>query len=140
MSKTVKKIEDLLKSSIPGVKVEHMADQPGEDVVVFRIETPFFNFSVDQQVSVFAYYREEDDLLQFSDRGLYSFCVEDKSNLSLKRHRNFIRSSGYVLLGSENEDNSFVVNTPTVNISDEDLDLPLLFGHYVSLLLYCGEV
>jgi len=137
---TAEDVKKLLEDSIPGAVVEHIKDQPGDDVAVFKIETPFFSFHIDQQIAVFAYFREEDNLLQFSDRGLYSFCVDDKSPLNLKRHRNFVKANGHLLLSSEAEDNSFVVNTPTVELSNEELNLTLLFGHYISLLLYCGEL
>lgn len=133
-------IESLIASTIPGSSVEHLKDQPGDDVAVFRVELPFFNFHIEQQIAIFAYFKEDENLLQFSDRGLYSFCVEDRSDLNMRRHRNFIRSHGHLMLGSETEEGSFVVNTPTIDLSAEDLDLPLLAGHYISLLLYCGEV
>jgi hypothetical protein len=137
----VEEAQSLLERITPGSKVEHVKDQPGDGVVVFRIETPFFCFQIDQQIAIFAYFKEEENLLQFSDRGLYSFCVEDRSTLNLRRHRNFIRASGHQLLGEEtSEDNSFVVNSPTIELKNPESDLPTLFGHYVSLLLYCGEV
>lgn len=136
----VDEVAKLIESAIAGCTVEHVKDQPGEDVSVFRIETPFFNFQIEQQIAVFAYFKEEDGLIQFSDRGLYSFCIEDRSSINLKRHRNFIRSNGYLLLGSETEEGSFVVNSPTMNLQSEDFDLTRLAGHYLSLLLYCGEV
>jgi len=135
-------LESVIKSAIAGCVVEHLTDQPGEDVVVFRIETPFFNFKIDQQIAIFAYYREKDNLLQFSDRGLYSFCIgtEERVAINMKRHRNFIKAIGYILMSGETEDGSFVVNTPTVSLDVEDLDLPLFVGQYISSLLYCGEV
>lgn len=144
-NKTVNKTEEiatLIGATISGSTVEHVSDQPGEDVIVFRIETPFFNFKIDQQVVIYAYYREEDNLVQFSDRGLYSFCIgaEERDTLNMKRHRNFIRASGHIILSSETEGESFVVNTPTVNIKDEELSLPVFVGHYLSLLLFSGDV
>lgn len=137
-----KELEKALEGALAGCEIEHLEDQPGEDVVVLRIETPFFNFKIDQRVTMFAYYRENDNLLQLSDRGLYSFCIgtEERTTINMKRHRNFIRASGHILMSSESEDGSFVVNSPTINLDAEDLDLPLFIGHYLSLLLYCGEV
>ena len=137
---TTEDVEKKLSELIPGCKVEHQADQPDNDVVVFRIETPFFNFKIEQQIAIFAYYKEEDNLIQLSDRGLYSFCVEDRTPLSIRRHRNFIRSTGQILLGSETEEGSFVVNSTTVSLDDKDVDFNMFVGYYMSLLLYCGEV
>jgi hypothetical protein len=137
---TIEDVTKIIESAIAGCVVEHVKDQPGDDVTVFRIETPFFNFQIEQQIAIFAYFKEEDDLIQLSDRGLYSFCIEDRSNLNLKRHRNFVRSNGYLLLGSETEEGSFVVNSPTMDLKSEEFDLTRLAGHYLSLLLYCGEV
>lgn len=137
---TVEELQKKIEASLAGCEIEHVKDQPGEDVEVFRILTPFFNFHVDQQITIFAYYKQDDNLLQFSDRGLYSFCISDRSNLNIKRHRNFVKANGHLILGSENEEDSFVVNSPTVNLDSEDLDLTLLIGHYLSMLIYCGEV
>lgn len=136
---TSDEVKALVESCIAGAAVEIVPDQPG-DVVVFRIETPFWNFLIEQQIAIFAYFKEDENLLQFSDRGLYSFCVEDRSNLNLKRHRNFVKSNGHLIMGSETEEGAFVVNTMTVDVTAEDLDLTSIVGHYLSLLLYCGEV
>lgn len=136
----VEEAKSLIESSIAGSSVEHLTDEPGDDVAVFRIETPFFSFQIDQQIAIFAYLKQDENLIQFSDRGLYSFCVEDRSPISLKRHRNFIRSNGHLILGSETEEGSFVVNTPTIKLESEELDLSVLLAHYISLLLFCGEV
>lgn len=136
----VEEVKSLIEGSIAGCSAEHLKDQPGEDVLVFKVDTPFFNFHIEQQIAIFAYYRQADNLIQFSDRGLYSFCLTDRSDLSIKRHRNFIRSNGHLFLGGETEDDSFVVNTPTVKVDSEDLNLTLLVSHYLSVLLYCGEV
>lgn len=136
---TSDEVKALVESCIAGAAVEIVPDQPG-DVVVFRIETPLWNFLIEQQIAIFAYFKEDENLLQFSDRGLYSFCVEDRSNLNLKRHRNFIKSNGHLIMGSETEEGAFVVNTMTVDVTAEDLDLPSIVAHYLSLLLYCGEV
>jgi hypothetical protein len=129
-----------IASSLSGSNVEELSDQPDDGVVVLRIETPFFNFQIEQQIALFAYFKEEENLLQFSDRGLYSYCVQDRDSLNIKRHRNFIKAHGYLMLGSENEEGGFVVNSPTVNLDSDELDLSLLLGHYISLLLYSGEV
>jgi hypothetical protein len=129
-----------IASSLSGSNVEELSDQPDDGVLVLRIETPFFNFQIEQQIALFAYFKEEENLLQFSDRGLYSYCVQDRDSLNIKRHRNFIKAHGYLMLGSENEEGGFVVNSPTVSLDSEDLDLSLLLGHYISLLLYAGEV
>lgn len=137
---TTKEVEEKIKELIPGSSVEFQEDQPGDDVAVFRIETPFFNFQIEQQIAIFAYYKEENNLIQFSDRGLYSFCVEDRSPLSIKRHRNFVRSSGQIFMGSESEEGSFVVNSATVSLDSKDVDFNMFVGYYMSLLLYCGEV
>lgn len=139
MSK-IEEIKSLIGSSLAGITVEHMPDEPDTGVATFKIETPFYSFKIDQQISIFAFYREEDNLLQFSDRGFYSFCVEDRTHINLKRHRNFVRASGYLILASESEQDNFVVNTPTVRLDSEDLDLVLLLANYLSLLLYSGEV
>lgn len=137
---TDEEVIKLIKSSIAGSEVEQAADQPSDGVKVFRVETPFVNFHIEQQIAIFAYFKEEENLLQFSDRGLYSFCIEDRSNLSLKRHRNFVRSNGHLVLGSETEEGSFVVNSPTVDVTTEDFDLAAFVGHYLSMLIYCGEM
>lgn len=140
MSDAATQLISRVESAVAGCKIEHLKDQPDDSVVTLKIETPFFNFDVDQTVTIFAFYKEDEDLVQFSDRGLYSFCVEDRSNISIKRHRNFIRSSGYLIMASETEEGAFVVNTPTVKLSAEGLDLSLLLAHYISLLCYAGEV
>lgn len=138
----IEEISALLNAAVAGCAVEHLTDQPGEDVTVFRIETPFFNFKIDQQIAIYAYYREEDNLIQFSDRGLYSFSIgtEERTPINMKRHRNFIRASGHMILSSETDNESFVVNTPTVDINEQDLDLAAFVGHYLSLLIFSGEV
>lgn len=135
-----KQIAEAIETFVSGANVEHLADQPGDDVLVFRIETPFVSYEIEQQIAIFAYYREDDNLIQFSDRGLYSFCVKDRSDLNLKRHRNFVKSNGYIMLGSETEEGSFVVNTPAVEFDIEEIDFPAFLGNYISLLLYSGEV
>lgn len=137
---TTDEVKKRIEEFIPGSSVELQTDQPGDDVSVFRIETPFINFQIEQQIAIFAYYKEENNLLQFSDRGLYSFCVEDRSPISLRRHRNFIRTTGNIVLSSETEDGSFVVNTATVSLDSEDVDFNIFVSQYISLLLYCGEV
>ena len=137
---TNEEIHKLLEESISGAVVEEVKDQPGEDVTVFKIETPFFNFKIDQQVSITAFYKADENLLQFSDRGIYSFCIEDRSTISLKRHRNFIRASGHLIMTNESEEGAFVVNSPTIALIEKDVNLPMLLGHYLSLLLFCGEV
>lgn len=140
MSKSAEEVTSALANAISGCKIEHLKDQPDDSVVTLKVETPFYNFQIDQPITIFAFYKEDEDLIQFSDRGLYSFCVEDRSPLNIKRHRNFIRSAGYLLMASETEEGSFVVNTPTVKFSSENLDLALLLGNYLSLLCFSGEV
>lgn len=137
---TTKEVIKRLEEFFPGCDVEEQTDQPGDDVTVFRIDTKYFNFQIEQQIAIYAYYKEENNLLQFSDRGLYSFCLEDRTPLSIKRHRNFIRSCGQIFLGSETEENSFVVNSATISLDSEEVDFNLFVGYYISLLLYCGEV
>jgi hypothetical protein len=139
-SDTANSLVDTLQGVFPGSTIEHVTDQPGDDVDVFRIETNYFNFLIERSVTIFAYHRKEDNLIQFSDRGLYSYCLQDRTDVVLKRHRNFIRAYGYLFIGSESDDNSFVVNTPTVNLDDPDVDLGALMCHYISLLTFCGEV
>lgn len=136
----IEEVKELIEKSLAGVTAEHVTDEPDSGVVTFRIETPFYSFQIDQQIGIYAFYREEDNLIQFSDRGLYSFCVNDRSNINLKRHRNFVRASGYLIMSSESEEDSFVVNTPTIKLESEELDLNLLLSNYLSLLLFCGEV
>lgn len=137
---TVSNVTDVLRAAMPSAVIEHMTDQPGDDVEVFRIETNFFNFQIERPIAIFAYYRKEDGLLQFSDRGLYSFCLPERNDVVLKRHRNFIRAYGYLFIGAETEDGSFVVNTPAIALDDPETDLTALLSHYVSLLAFCGEV
>lgn len=137
---TKEQVKQKIVDALAGSSVEEAVDQPDDGVTVLRIETPFVNFKIEQQIALFAYFKEDENLLQFSDRGLYSFCVEDRSTVNLRRHRNFIKAHGYILLGSENEEGGFVVNTPTFNVESEEVDLSLLISHYLSLLLYSGEV
>jgi len=130
-------VEELFEKTfgkiLPFAEYEHVKDAPGETTNI-RVSLPFYNLDTEENIVITAIFDEEKKLFQLNDMGFCSSKIETPDKDTLKYNKYFIRSGGF-LFDKSAEGNYFFVLTPVANYDSEDVNLPKLIGHYITVLL-----